>query len=155
MQQRGDSQLRGSLQCGTAGKAPHPNGQIRLELAHDLLSLVHSLQHHHRQTQIAHHTVERLLPADAVNLQSLNGIARLRDATHLHFVTCPDKQYLRIGILCLDFIGNGQRRENMSTGAASADDVSLFHSTLVLNCKNTKTLAISFWLLAIIVLHET
>ena len=116
LNQAGDAHLGGRHQKGGAGIAPDSHSHVGLEVAQYAAGLYNAGQNLERKHQI----LKRKLALQARHGKAYNLVARLGHALHLHFALGPYKQYLAFGILCPEGVSNGNRRENVAAGAASA-----------------------------------
>ena len=136
LDEAGDAALGTHVEGGAAGIAANTHGRHGTEVFDDVLGHALAFPNAEKHGDV----FQQVLAIEAADGQPLNLVACRRHALHLHASECTDNQNLGIGMLGLDGIGNGDGREDVASGTASADDDSQFvvHLTLFIFGKSNQ-----------------
>ena len=79
-------------------------------------------KHLERHLNVIQNIVQGEFALQSGHRQTNNPISCCRHLVHLHFPLRSDEQYFVVRVYFLEFVGDGNGGEDMSSGTASADD---------------------------------
>ena len=133
VEEGGDMELLGLHDNGAAEVPAGADDGVGAEVLEDFPGLVVRCEDVGNGFQIVGNVAGSKSPVEARHPDVGHGVARLGDQGVLHAAGIGDEQELRVGLMGLDLIGNGDGGIDVPAGAAACQDK--FHMTSVLPVK--------------------
>ena len=118
----GNPHCCGGPEQGSAGISAHAHCDFRFELPDELTGLAYAAEVPGRHQQVVRHVAESELTLQSDYRQTYDTEALCRDFFHFHLALGSHEENLGFRIHLHELLGDGDRREDMSPGAASTDD---------------------------------
>ena len=119
LDEAGHAETLSGIQCCCTGVTAYAHSHLRLKRTHDLLCQTFASEVVDDDANILWRVEGTRQSPDG---QAFDLIASLWHTLHLHAAQCADKQYLRVGVLGHDGIGNAYCGKDVAASTASAND---------------------------------